>query len=235
MKAYGFIFARGGSRGLPGKNIKPMCGKPLIAWAIEAGKKTGILDRIIVSTDSEEIAAVARQFGAETPFMRPAELAADTSPEWLAWRHAVRFLRQSGDDFDLFVSLPATAPLKTAEDIRNCVDIYAQGGCDAVLTCAPAHRSPHFNMITLDSDGYARIAIQPEKGQVARRQDAPAVYDLTTVAYVASPDYILSGNSLMAGKIKACQVNKINAIDIDDSVDWEMAEHFMSKRIGSSE
>ena len=91
MKAVAVIFARGGSKGLPGKNIRPLAGKPLIAWAIEHALAVKRIDRVIVSTDSEEIAAVAREYGAEVPFLRPAELARDDSPEWLAWRHALNY------------------------------------------------------------------------------------------------------------------------------------------------
>lgn len=229
MKTYGFIFARGGSKGLPGKNIRLLNGKPLIAWAIEAGKKSGMLDRIIVSTDSEDIAAAARTYGAETPFMRPAELATDTASEWLAWQHAVRFFHDKGDHFDIFVSLPATAPLKTPENIRDCIDLYSRGKCDAVITCMEASRSPYFNMISIDKDGYANIAIEGNK--LGRRQDAPKVYDVTTVAYVTSPQYILASSHLMDGKIKAQQVDRISGVDIDEAIDFEIAEFLMKKRM----
>lgn len=229
MKTYGFIFARGGSKGLPGKNIRLLNGKPLIAWAIDAGKKSGLLEKIIVSTDSEDIAAVARAYGAETPFMRPAELASDTAGEWLAWQHAVRFLQAQGDNFDIFVSLPATAPLKTPENIRNCIALYSRGDCDAVITCTEAARSPYFNMISIDDKGYSSIVIQGDK--LGRRQDAPNVYDITTVAYVTSPQYILANSHLMDGKIRALKVDRICGVDIDDALDFDIAEFLMKKRL----
>ena len=125
MKAVAFIFARGGSKGLPGKNIRPLGGKPLIAWSIEHALAIKRIARVIVSTDSEEIAAVARDYGAEVPFIRPAELARDDSPEWLAWRHALNFLRETtGELPEVMVSVPTTAPLRLALDIENCLDEY---------------------------------------------------------------------------------------------------------------
>ena len=112
------ICARGGSKGLPGKNIRPLGGKPLISWAIDQAKSVSRISRVIVSTDSEEIARVARASGAEVPFIRPAELAQDSSPEWLVWRHALNFLKETEGTYpDLFVVVPATAPLRSVQDL----------------------------------------------------------------------------------------------------------------------
>lgn len=233
MKAYGFVFARGGSKGLPGKNIRPLCGKPLIAWSIEVGLSCERIDKMIVSTDSEEIAAIARQYGAEVPFLRPVELATDHAAEVLAWRHAVRFLQGRGDNFDLFVSLPATAPLRTKEDICRCIDLYLEGDCDMAMVCTESHRSPYFNMVSLDAAGFARIAVTREGKRYVRRQDAPQVYDITTVCYVTTPEVILSDKNVWdeGGRVKAVLVDKVSAIDIDDLMDFETAEYFMTKRL----
>ncbi len=234
MKTYGFVFARGGSKGLPGKNIRPLCGKPLIAWAIEAGLSSGRIDKMLVSTDSEEIAETARRYGAEVPFLRPAELASDHAAEVMAWRHAVHFLHEQGDDFDIFISLPATAPMRTKDDINRCLDLYRQSGCDMVVTCTEAHRSPYFNMLVIDGSGYARLAAMSEEGKTpVRRQDAPPVYDMATVAYVTSPGFIMSGKNVWQGEgtVKAVIVDRLNAIDIDERMDFEIAEFFMKKRL----
>ena len=234
MKTYGFIFARGGSKGIPHKNIRPLCGKPLIAYAIEAGLESGCVEKMIVSTDSEEIADTARRYGGEVPFIRPAELASDHASEWLAGQHAIRFLQERGDDFQVFLSLPATAPLRTPEDIRRCVSLFQKGDCDMVVTCTEARRSPYFNMLVMDERGDAKLACTADNAAPIRRQDAPAVYDMTTVAYVSSPSHILSSCSLWSGRVKAVTVDKINAIDIDDPMDWDIAELFMSKRMEGS-
>lgn len=235
MKTYGFVFARGGSKGLPGKNIRPLCGKPLIAWAIEAGLACNRIDKMIVSTDSEEIADIARQYGALVPFLRPKELASDHAAEVLSWRHAVRFLQERGDKFDIFVSLPTTAPLRTQEDICRCMDAFLEGDCDLSVMYSEPHRSPYFNMITIDDKGYAQIAVKINNKTYIRRQDTPTVYDLTSVCYVTSPEVILSEKNAwdINSRIKAVKTDKINAIDIDDLVDFETAEYFMKKRLES--
>lgn len=227
MNTIALICARGGSKGLPGKNIRPLAGKPLIAWAISHAKAVPRIGRIVVSTDSEEIAEVARSFGAEVPFMRPAELARDDSPEWLAWRHAVEFLRQADGAYpDRLVSVPTTAPLRKPEDIENCLSEYEKGGADIVVTVTDAHRSPYFNMVIRDETDTVRLVIPPQ-GAVFRRQDAPAVYDMTTVAYVTSPAFILSHDRAFAGRVKAVHVPPERALDIDTELDFRIAECLM--------
>lgn len=230
MDAVAFIFARGGSKGLPGKNIRPLAGKPLIGWAIEQARAVARIRRIIVSTDSPEIAAVARGFGAETPFLRPVELARDDSPEWLAWRHALSFVQtEEGKLPQAMVSVPVTAPLRLPIDIDNCLDVYAQGGADMVITVTDAHRNPYFNMVKSLPDGTVGLVIPPEHG-VMRRQDAPAVFDMTTVAYVADPEFVMTHNGTFAGRVKAAHVPVERSIDIDTLFDFEMAEFFMNRR-----
>ena len=219
MKIYGFIFARGGSKGLPGKNIKPLGGIPLIGRAINTARETGRIERVIVSTDDEAIAAVAREYGAEVPFMRPAELARDDAPEWKAWQHAIG---QVGP-FDVFVSLPCTAPLRSAGDVNRCIDLFLAGDCDMVITTREAERHPSFNMVTIDAEGNAAIAMPPAK-EITRRQDAPPVYDMTTVAYVASPQFILSHDRVFAGRVKAVEIPKERAVDIDTPLDFAIAK-----------
>lgn len=229
MKRYGFIFARGGSKGVPGKNIKKLCGKPLIAWSIETGLATGMLDCLIVSTDSAEIADIAREYGARVPFMRPGELARDNSPEWLAWRHAVSWLREHGEDFDTFVSLPATAPLKTPEDIAKCIREFEENDCDLVLTCTDAQRHPMFNMYRRNPDGSMR-RYDEVNPPIIRRQEAPEAYDGTTMAYVSKPDFILSGSGIWGGRVRAVKFPRERAIDIDDELDFAIAEMLLNKR-----
>ena len=149
MTTVACIFARGGSKGLPGKNVRPLGGKPLIVWSIEQALSVNRIDRVLVSTDSQEIADIAKQSGAEVPFIRPAELASDQSPEWLAWRHMLNFLKESEGCYpNSMISLPATAPLRSIVDIENCLDQYDKGEFDVVITMTDAHRNPYFNMVT---------------------------------------------------------------------------------------
>lgn len=224
MTAVAFIFARGGSKGLPGKNIRSFRGKPLIAWSIEQALAVGRIKRVIVSTDSEEIAAVARDYGAEIPFMRPADLARDDSPEWLAWRHALTHFKETAGQYpDVFVSVPATAPLRKVDDIERCLDEFDKGDSDIVITVTDAHRSPYFNMVKDNLDGSVGLVIQ-EPSTVTRRQDAPAVYDMATVCYVANPDFIISHGAPFEGRVKAVYVPPERSIDIDTLLDFRIAE-----------
>ena len=118
---FAFIFARGGSKGLPRKNILSICGTPMLAYSIKTARELHAVDRIYVSTDCDEIASIAFQYGAEV-ILRPAELASDTASEWLAWQHAINFVLDSGHAFDCFLSLPATAPMRKPEDVQRCLD-----------------------------------------------------------------------------------------------------------------
>lgn len=224
------IFARGGSKGVPGKNIRPLGGRPLIAHAIAAARAATCVSRIVVSTDDDAIAETARAWGAEVPFRRPPELARDDSPEWLAWRHAIGELRRAGDHVDTFVSVPATAPLRQAQDIDACVAKMAASNADIVITVTPAARNPYFNMVTLDPAGIARLAMSPD-GAVVRRQDAPPMFDMTTVCYAARADFVLSAGSMFEGRVAAVLVPPERAIDIDSELDLTIAECLLARAV----
>jgi N-acylneuraminate cytidylyltransferase len=187
VKTFAFIFARGGSKGLPKKNILYLGGLPLIAHSILSAKKNLMIDDVFVSTDSNEIAEVAYSYKAKV-IKRPKELAQDESSEWLAWIHAINFIHEQGYEFNKFISLPATAPLRVDEDISNCL-LALKGDVDVVITVTPANRNPSFNMVKRDNKGISELII---KSNLVRRQDAPLVYDMTTVAYVTTPKYILN-------------------------------------------
>jgi len=233
MKTVALICARGGSKGLPGKNIKQLNGKPLIAWAIEQALAVTRISRVIVSTDSEEIAAIARRWGAQVPFMRPAELAGDDSPEWLAWRHALGYLRDiEGEMPDVMVVIPTTAPLRLSADIDNCLDVFERSGSDMVITVTDAHRSPYFNMVRQNSDGTVGLVIPSEKN-ISRRQDAPPVFDITTVAYVTRPDFILTKSAIFDGDVSSVHIPPERAIDIDTLLDFRFAEMMFAERARS--
>lgn len=231
MSVIGFIFARGGSKGLPGKNTRIFNGKPLIAWTIEQAKLAPSIDRIIVSTDSEEIAAVAIKYGAEVPFLRPKELAGDTSSEWLAWKHALGYLYDKNALPEVMICLPVTAPLRFTEDIENCIAKFKQGNSDIVITVSEAHRNPYFNMVKIDGSGYASILMNENGRLVKRRQDAPDVFDITTVAYVANPLYVLASENMFEGRVSAVQIPVERSIDIDTLYDFNVAEFLMKTRV----
>ena len=230
IRATALVCAREGSKSLPGKNVRLLAGKPLIAWAIEHALAVDRINRVIVSTDSEEIASIARKFGAQVPFIRPAELARDDSPEWLVWRHTLNFLLEiEGTHPDALVVVPATAPLRMPVDIENCLDEFEKGDGDLVITITDAHRNPYFNMVKRRPDNTVELVIPPD-ATVARRQDAPAVYDMTTVAYVVQPQFVMNHNAVFEGRVRAVHVPRERSIDIDTAFDFMIAECLINSR-----
>jgi N,N'-diacetyl-8-epilegionaminate cytidylyltransferase len=223
----GLISARGGSKGVPRKNIRPLAGKPLIGWAIEVARNCPSLDRVVVSTDDAEIADVARRFGAEVPFLRPSELARDDSPELLTWQHCIRTLTaDDGKAPEVLVAVPATAPLRAVEDVEACVADLYRSGADLCLTVKSAERNPYFTMVTLE-DGWARMLIKPPK-PIFRRQDAPEVFDIVPVAYAARAEYVLRTPRLLDGKVRATIVPAERSVDIDTELDLAFAEFLLN-------
>lgn len=230
MKIFAFIFARGGSKGLPGKNTKVMLNKPLIAHAIELAKNMPEIDRVFVSTDSEEIASVARKFGAEVPFNRPDELSTDSSPEWAAWQHAIDYVQTHIERFDCFISLPATAPCREECDVKGSIKLLEES-VDIVVTASKSGHHPCFNVLKTDVDGFSSRFIESEN--ITRRQDVAQAFNMTTVAYVSRPDFILKHTSIWDGKMKMQEVSALNAIDIDDADDFKLAELILKDRLGN--
>jgi CMP-N-acetylneuraminic acid synthetase len=228
LSVIALICARGGSKGLPGKNVRPLAGRPLIAWAIAQARAVRRVDSVIVSTDSPEIAAAAREAGASVPFMRPSELAQDSSAEWLVWRHALARLKTDRGRYpDALLVVPATAPLRAVTDLENCLDEFDKREADIVITVTDAHRSPYFNMVTERADGTVGLVIPPAS-QVVRRQDVPVVYDMTTVAYVVRPEFVMSAPGIFAGTVRKVHVPVERALDIDTLQDFRIAELMMA-------
>ena len=223
------IFARGGSKGLPRKNLAELGGKTLLRWSVEQGLAAGFSE-VFVSTDSVEIAEEARNAGAIVPFMRPLELAADDSPEWDSWQHFCLFLQdQHPSRFTHLLVLPTTAPLRTLEDLESVVSRMSDGTWDVIVTMSPAHRHPQFNMVSEDPEGmvglYDGVSTLP-----SRRQDVEAIYDLTTVAYGASIDFVLSAANMWEGRTAGVVVPRERAIDIDTKLDLDFAEFLLERR-----
>lgn len=230
MSCTAFIFARGGSKGVPRKNIKLLGGKPLIAHSIELALQVKKIQQVVVSTDDPEIADVAKSFGAHVPFLRPAALATDTSAEWLSWQHAVDFMMKE-KPFDTFLSLPATSPLRSLEDVEKCL-AKLDSETDVVVTVKKASNNPYFNMLVQDDKGFSRLVIPSEK-VITRRQDAPPVFDMTTVAYVTRPEFIKNKKSIFDGKMKFVMIPDERAVDIDNPVDFALAEVLLSRKESS--
>jgi N-acylneuraminate cytidylyltransferase len=230
MSKIAFIFARGGSKGLPNKNILDFSGKPLIAWSIEQALAVKRIDRVIVSTDSEQIAKIAKNYGAEVPFIRPAELATDISSEILSWKHGLNYLKETTGEYpEVFLSIPSTAPLRLSSDIDRCLDEFLSSKPDIVVTVTDSHRNPYFNMLRIDQEGVCRL-VMPNKESASRRQDAEQVVDMATVCYVADPFFIEKSESILDGTVRSVHIPRERAVDIDTALDFQFAALLMSNK-----
>lgn len=230
MSTVACIFARSGSKGIPNKNIQNFNGKPLITWAIELAMSVKQIDRVYVSTDSEEIAEIAKSAGAIVPFIRPSDLATDTSPEWLSWQHFIKFIESTDGELpNVFLSLPATSPLRIVVDVENCIKEFNKGLSDFVIGITPSQQSPYFNMVKKDSENLVDLVMR-DGSQYSRRQDAPEVFDITTVCYVGKPEIILTKNSIFEGRVAGVEIPRERAIDIDTPLDFQIAE-FLHKNM----
>jgi N-acylneuraminate cytidylyltransferase len=224
------ICARGGSKGLPRKNVRQFAGKPLIAHSIEMALNSNFIANVVVSTDDEEIAGVAKYYGASVPFMRPANLSDDNASEWHVWQHALSWLSDQGKEIEAIVVLPPTAPLRSLEDVNGAIEMFLQEKCDGVVCGTDAHRNPFFNMVTIDDNQRCSPAMSGA-ARFTRRQDAPIFFDLTTVCYVMSPDYIKHHQHLFDGDIRMFHVPEERSVDIDTLFDFELAEIIHQKKV----
>lgn len=230
MSTVACIFVRAGSKGIPNKNIKTFSGKPLISWAVELALQVRQINEVFISTDSEEIAEIAKMAGATVPFIRPSELATDTSPEWHSWQHFIKYLTDKGGRLpEVFLSLPATSPLRSINDVENCLNEFKKGRADFVVGITPSQRNPFFNMVKKGEDNQVNLVIQQVE-KYSRRQDTPEIFDLTTVCYVGKPSTILTKNSIFEGKVAGVVIPRERAIDIDTELDFQIAEFLFKSK-----
>ena len=224
------VFARGGSKGVPGKNLRVVGDQSLIQRAVTQAKQARHVTRVLCSTDSQEIADEAARFGAEVPWLRPAELAQDTSREWDSWCHMVRFLRDQGDYPKYLMAVPCVAPLRTLEDLNKCTDLAASSGADVIMAVSDAHKNPWFNMVTInETTNQVRLVNEPAK-RIYNRQAAPQVYDVSTVAFIIKCDYLLEATSIYDGETRAVILPKTHCVDIDTEDDIAYAEFLLARR-----
>lgn len=222
------IPARGGSKGLRGKNIKDLLGKPLIAYSIEQAKESKYIDRVIVSTEDSVIAEVSKKYGAEVPFIRPKELARDDSSTINVLLHAVDWLKKNEEYlFDILVLLHATTPLRSVEDIDNCIELLVEKNADNVFSVTKAHRNPYFNMVEVSEDKHVRLV---KKGNFVTRQSAPKVFDMNSSIYVWRKDSLEKKKGIFLEKTCIYEMPKERSIDIDDDLDFKIAEFLCMNR-----
>ncbi len=230
MKILGVITARGGSKGLPGKNLKLLAGKPLIAHSIDAARDSGVLDRVILSTDDEEIAAAARACGCDVPFMRPADLARDETPHLPVLQHAVQWLSDHERyQPDAVMILQPTSPLRRAVDIRESIALLERSGAESVVSVSevPAHHNP-MRTLRVDDQGMASLFVtgEPVRRRINRRQDMPAAWTMNGAVYLFRTSVLTAAEPSLYGNRTAAYIMPAEyGISIDSLDDWAEAEH----------
>ncbi|MDE6669796.1 MAG: acylneuraminate cytidylyltransferase family protein [Muribaculaceae bacterium] len=223
MKTLYLITARGGSKGIPGKNIRPFLGKPLICHAIDNARDAGANDAdILVSTDSEDIRKVAEDYGLKVPFMRPANLATDTASSYDVIVDCLRRLAAEGYNYDRVVLLQPTSPLRTADDIRHAEALW-RPDIDMVVSVCPAKTNPYYGAFETDVEGLLHIS--KGDGRYTRRQDAPEVWEYNGAVYVMTVASLLRGPMSDFRRIVPSVMPSERSVDLDTPLDWEIAEH----------
>jgi len=229
MKILCTICVRGGSKGVKNKNIRLIKGKPLIAYTIEAAQKSGIFKHVVISTDSDEIAEVAQKFGGEVFFKRPEELSTDTAAKIPVIRHALCMAEERyKTKFDIHVDLDATSPLRTIDDIKNCIELLLENDYDNVITAMASRKSPYFNMVEIGPDKNVMLS-KKLPDQIKRRQDAPQCYDMNASIYVWKRKILLSSDSVFNKKTGLYVMPENRSIDIDTESDFEYVSYLMEK------
>jgi N-acylneuraminate cytidylyltransferase len=227
LKLLGIIPARAGSKGVPGKNTKSLGGKPLIAYTIESAKQSSLID-IIVSTDSEEIAAIALERGAAIPFMRPAELATDSAKSIDVVIHAVQEMQKQGKQYDAVVLLQPTNPFRPSGFIDKAINLFRENNCDALVSVLPVPHeyNPHW-VFEPDANGYLHIATG-DATIIPRRQELPKAFYRDGCIYITRTDVLLSQQSFFGKTLGYIEADPSLHINIDTPEDWVMAEKLIN-------
>ena len=225
------ICCRGGSKGVPGKNIKLLDGIPLIVHTILQSQNSILIQDLIISTDDDQIAQIALKAGAKVPFNRPADLASDSSSKWPVFIHALEFYeKEYGVEVDYLVDLDVTVPLKTSLDIDGAIQMALDNPeTEVVITGYEPERNPYFNMMEIRPDGLAEIVKKSEK-PIVRRQDAPEVYSLTPAAFVIKKSALYNYPHWSKAPCRIYPMPRERAIDIDSTLDFELIEFLMNKK-----
>lgn len=225
MKPLIVIPARGGSKGVPGKNIKPLNGKPLIHYTIEAARQVFSDELICVSTDSEEIKKVAEQTGLPVPFLRPDELATDTAGSQEVLLHALEFYQKRGYEADTIILLQVTSPFRNARHIREALDLYSSDN-DMIVSVNETDANPYYTLREEDADGWLK---KSKQGDFTRRQDVPKVYELNGAIYVINVMAFLKKPIGDFSRVRKYLMDDLHSIDIDTPLDWDISEFLIHK------
>jgi len=229
-KTYCFIFARAGSKGLPNKNVRLLAGKPLLSYPIHLAKTLPFIDKIFVSTDSFEAMDIAKKNNVIV-IPRPKELASDNANEFEAWKHAIEWVVDNVGRFDNFLSLPCTAPLRTKTSVSQCFETFKNNN-SFVVSVTRTKYNPFFNLVKRDKQDSSINLLSPSK--VTRRQDAPEIFCITPIAYIAKREEIMQRKNFWDGKIVGVEVSPDIATDIDDLNDFLLAEAVIANQNNKS-
>ena len=229
MKALILIPARGGSKGIPGKNIKPLNDKPLIYYTLDAACAVALPENICVSTDSDEIIRVVREYGLDVPFKRPDYLATDTASSYDVIRHAMEFYEQRGINYDRILLLQPTSPFRTEAHIREALSLY-QPGMDMVVSVKITSANPYFTLFEENGEGFLK---QSKPGSFTRRQDCPTVYEYNGAIYVMTVQSLKNGPPGAFSKIRKYVMTEEDSLDIDTNIDWIVAEAILSGKVNA--
>lgn len=223
LKIYAFIFAREKSKRLKNKNLKKINNKELISYSIDLAKKIKFINKIFVSTDSVKILKLAKRKKVNI-IERPNRLCSDLSNEILSWQHAINFLKKKKDFFDIFLSLPTTSPLRKKIDIIKLINYFIKTKPDLMITITKTNRYPFFNMVRLSKSGKIKIALNKTK-----KVNKKNLYDITTVGYISTPEYILKNKNIFNGNVKSILIPRERSLDIDDSYDFKLAKLLLKR------
>jgi CMP-N,N'-diacetyllegionaminic acid synthase len=224
------ICARGGSKGVPGKNTRELHGRPLVAHTILQARACGAFDTIAVSSDDEEVLRIGRELDVDVLVRRPEELASDVAGKPPAIAHAVHTAEaETGHRYDTLVDLDVTSPLRLPEDITAAVALLEASDAVNVISAAPARRSPYFNLVEVDTDGFVQLS-KPLPGGVGRRQDAPRTYDMNASIYVWRRDAFLAEPKVFYERTLLYEMPEERSVDVDSELDWLIVEHLFARR-----
>lgn len=228
MKPLVIIPARGGSKGIPHKNIKPLGGKPLICYAIDTARKFTSDENICVSTDDDAIIKVVEDYGLKVPFKRPDYLATDNAGTNGVLLHALDFYEQKGNHYDVVVLLQATSPFRRAEDVIEAVNLY-DNSIDMVTSVMPAKCNPYYDGYEDNAEGL--LTISKGDGTIERRQDAPKVWQQNGAVYVINPKQLKIKGLAGMTKIRKYVMDELHSVDLDNMLDWKIAEIMLEEKL----
>jgi N-acylneuraminate cytidylyltransferase/CMP-N,N'-diacetyllegionaminic acid synthase len=224
------ICARGGSKGVPGKNTIDVSGKPLIAHTIKQALSSRITEDILVTSDSRDILAIAEKLMVPHIVLRPSELAHDTADKLDAIRHAVDFVEgQTGKRFSIIVDLDPTSPLRNIEDISAALEMFKNSNANNLITGAPSRRSPYFNLVEVDQSGYVKLS-KPSLSRIIRRQESPKCYDMNASIYIWRRDFLMSNKVIFSPKTILYEMPEERSIDVDSQLDLKIVRMLMAEK-----